>query len=115
MKTTLTTRTVCLFTVVAFASVSSVSAMAEQPEASSTSSAKVSLGDLDLATAEGARTAHQRLHAAAQLACSRVEDRLDLGRQQHFVACVDAAMVLALPQVAEIARRRSLAHTVARD
>ena len=87
--------------------------MAEQPEASSTSSAKVSLADLDLATAEGARTAHQRLHAAAQLACSRVEDRLDLGRQQHF--CVDAAMVVALSQVEELIRKRTLAYSVARD
>jgi UrcA family protein len=115
MKTTLTTRTACLVTVVAFASVSSVCAMAEQPEASSTSSAKVSLADLDLATAKGARTAHQRLHAAAQLACSRVADRLDLGRQQHFAECVDAAMALALPQVEELIRKRPLAYSVARD
>jgi UrcA family protein len=84
-------------------------------DAAQARSAKVSLGDLDLATAEGARTAHHRLHAAAQLACSRVEDRLDLGRQQHFAECVDAAMVLALPQVEELIRKRSLAYSVARD
>ena len=83
--------------------------------AAQTSSVKISLGDLDLATPEGARTAHQRLHAAAQLACSRLEDRLDLGRQEHFVACVDAAMALALPQVESLVRKRFLAHSVARD
>jgi UrcA family protein len=81
--------------------------------AAETSSVKISLGDLDLATPEGTRRAHQRLHAAARLACSRVEDSLDLGRQQHFVECVDAAMALALPQVAELVRKRSLAQSVA--
>jgi len=87
----------------------------ETSGAAQTSSAKLSLGDLDLATPEGARTAHQRLHAAAQLACSRLEDRLDLGRQEHFVACVDAAMALALPQVESLVRKRFLAHSLARD
>ena len=84
-------------------------------DAAQTRSAKVSLGDLDLATAEGARTAHQRLHAAAQLACSRLEDRLDLGRQEHFVACVEETMALALPKVDALVRRRLIAHSVARD
>ena len=84
-------------------------------DAAQTSSAKVLLGDLDLATPEGARTARQRLHAAAQLACSRLEDRLDLGRQEHFVACINAAMALALPQVEELVRKGFLARSVARD
>src|SRR6266481_7090863 len=79
-----------------------------------TSTSKVSLADLDLATPEGARVAHERLHTAARLACSRVEDSLDLGHQPQFVACVDAAMASALPQVQELARKGAPGH-VARN
>jgi UrcA family protein len=79
-----------------------------------TSTSKVSLADLDLATPEGTRAAYERLHAAARLACSRVEDSLDLGHQPQFVACVDAAMASALPQVQELARKGAPGH-VARN
>jgi hypothetical protein len=33
---------------------------------------------------------------------------IDLGHQPHFVACVDAAMASALPQVQELARKEVL-------
>jgi UrcA family protein len=61
-----------------------------------TRSAKVSLDGLDLSTPEGARAAHERLHEAARLACSRVVDSLDLSRQSNFVACVDETMAATL-------------------
>jgi UrcA family protein len=73
------------------------------------------LDNLDLATAEGARAAHERLHAAARLACSRVEDSLDLGHQPHFVTCVDAAMAAAQPAFQELARESASLHVVVRN
>jgi UrcA family protein len=78
-----------------------------------TSTVKLSLADLDLSTPAGAQAAQERLHAAARLACSRLEDSLDLGRQPHFVECVDSTMAGALPQVEALARKSAPAHAVA--
>jgi UrcA family protein len=63
-------------------------------------SMSVSLADLDLTTAAGARTARERLHQAARRLCSELTDSLDLGHQPHFVHCVDQATARALRQLA---------------
>ena len=63
-------------------------------------SMNVSLADLDLTTAAGARTAHERLHQAARRLCSELADSEDLGHQPHFVQCVDQATASALRQLA---------------
>jgi UrcA family protein len=55
-------------------------------------SMRVSLADLDLSTRQGTRIADERLRTAARRLCGRLSDELDLGRQPHFVACVDRAM-----------------------
>jgi UrcA family protein len=62
--------------------------------------AKVSLADLDLATPEGARAAHERLHQEARRLCSEVADDLDLSRQANYVACIDESVAKAMQQVA---------------
>ena len=67
-----------------------------------TRSAKVSLAGLDLSTPEGARTAHERLHATARRLCAQVADHLDLSHQPTFVACVDETLAAALRKVTEI-------------
>jgi UrcA family protein len=46
--------------------------------------ANVLFKGLDLSTPEGVRTAHERLRAAARIACSGVEDDLDAAHQAHF-------------------------------
>jgi UrcA family protein len=63
-------------------------------------SAKVSLADLDLSTAAGARAARERLHQAARRLCTQVADSHDLSHQANFVKCVDATLAKALEQVA---------------
>jgi UrcA family protein len=64
----------------------------------------VSLADLDLATPEGARAAHQRLRDAARASCARVADPNQSSKQSEFVACVSAAMAKALPRVEALAQ-----------
>ena len=59
----------------------------------------VSLSDLDLTTAAGARAAQERLHQAARRLCSELADSEDLGHQPHFVDCVDRALAGALSQL----------------
>jgi UrcA family protein len=88
---------------------------AQSPSPPPASSAKVSLAQLDLATPEGMRVAHERLHAAARLACSHVENSLDLGRQPNYVKCVDASMAAAQPALEELARNSALVHVVVRN
>jgi UrcA family protein len=63
-------------------------------------SMSVSLVDLDLTAAAGARTAQERLHQAARRLCTQLADSQDLGHQPHFVDCVDRATASALRQLA---------------
>jgi UrcA family protein len=64
----------------------------------------VQLGDLDLATPAGRKTAYERVHQAARTVCSRVSDSLDLGRQPHTVACI--ARTNAMASVEQLALQR---------
>jgi UrcA family protein len=59
----------------------------------------VSLADLDLTTAVGARAAQERLHQAARRLCFELADSEDLGHQPHFVECVEQALAGALRQL----------------
>lgn len=59
----------------------------------------VSLADLDLTTAVGARAAQERLHQAARRLCFELADSEDLAHQPHFVECVDQALAGALRQL----------------
>jgi UrcA family protein len=63
-------------------------------------SMNVSLADLDLTSAAGARTAQERLHQAARRLCFELADSEDLGHQPHFVQCVEQATASALRQLA---------------
>ena len=63
----------------------------------------VSLAGLDLATPSGAQVARERIHQAARRLCAEVGDSFDLGRPQHFVACVDDTVAAALPQIKGLA------------
>lgn len=68
----------------------------------------VPVKDLDLSTAEGVRVARERLLNASRRMCSQVDDHLDLGRLEHYRACVDATLAVALRQLptdAVVARR----------
>ena len=60
--------------------------------------AQVSLRDLDLSTAEGMRAARARLLERAKRLCAQLADSRDVGRQWHFHACVQEAVVGALRQ-----------------
>jgi UrcA family protein len=76
-------------------------------------SKSVSFADLDLSTPQGARAAHERLRRVAGTLCMRVEDHLDLSWQANFSACVDTAMMQALPKVEELARIKAPTPAVA--
>jgi UrcA family protein len=69
-------------------------------DAPSSRTSKVSLADLDVATPEGARAAHQRLQREARRLCSEVADELDLSLHANYVACVDESLAKAMHQVA---------------
>ena len=77
-----------------------VAALADQPQAAVSRSARVSLTDLDLSTPEGAQAARERVRATARRLCGQLIDPLDLGLSAHFVACVDRAVAAALRQIA---------------
>jgi UrcA family protein len=64
-----------------------------------THSTSVSLSDIDLSTAEGRRTARDRLHETARQLCAQVADSQDLSHQANFVACVDDTLTKALRQL----------------
>jgi UrcA family protein len=66
----------------------------------------VQLGDLDLATPVGRKTAYERVHKAARTVCSRASDPLDLGRQPHTVACIARTMEKAMASVEQLALQR---------
>lgn len=71
--------------------------------AADSSSTRLSLAELDLATPEGLAIARERVHQSARRVCSRIADDFDLGHQPHFVACVERSMAVALPQVERLA------------
>jgi UrcA family protein len=60
---------------------------------------QVSLADIDPSSAEGARIAKERVRQAARRVCAQVDDPLDLGRAEHFVACVDATTNSTMQQL----------------
>jgi UrcA family protein len=77
------------------------SATPDKPIAAAYSpTSKVSLVDLDVATPEGARAAHQRLQREARHLCSKVADELDLSLHANYLACVDESLAKAMQQVA---------------
>jgi UrcA family protein len=76
-----------------------VAALAEEPQAAVSRSARVSLADLDLSTAEGAQAARERIQATARRLCRQFIDPLDLDVHASFVACVDRAVAAALRQI----------------
>lgn len=59
------------------------------------STTHVQLGDLDLKTAEGRRTANIRIRNAASRVCSRVADWEDLGRDVHILKCINLTIANA--------------------
>ena len=61
--------------------------------------ARVWLGDLDLATPEGAGIAHQRLDAAVRRICSELARRRDLTYPRNYTGCVHDNLARALAQV----------------
>jgi UrcA family protein len=61
--------------------------------------ADVSLGDLNLASAEGMRTARDRLQAMAQRVCADPVGEHDPSSQPAFGACVDRTVANALRQI----------------
>jgi len=52
---------------------------------------QVRLSDLDLSTAAGQASAHERLLQMARRLCTEVEDLDDLSHHANFLKCVDAA------------------------
>lgn len=88
-------RTTALLVLCALASASAV-AGSPTGDAPVTSTARVSLADLNLSTPEGARAARERLHQTAGRLCNRVADSLDLSYQTNYVKCVDATLAAAL-------------------
>jgi UrcA family protein len=62
-------------------------------------SVQVRIGDLNLATPQGAEEAHMRIRQAARNLCSYLADSSDVGRQQHYVRCIDRAASASLRQL----------------
>lgn len=77
-------------------------AIADQP----TSSAKVTLADLDLSTVEGQKIAQTRLHEVARTLCTRVADELDLSHHDNYLKCMDAADAKAGEQLQALLNRQ---------
>jgi UrcA family protein len=80
----------------------------QQAAADPRGTAKVSVKDLDLSTENGVRAARERLLEASRRVCSQVAESSDLGRSQHYIACVDETLALAMRQIstnAVVARR----------
>jgi UrcA family protein len=69
------------------------------PVPAKTRATTVWLGDLDLSTPEGVRTARGRVHEAARRLCEQVSDRDDPSRQANYVICVDESTTAALRQL----------------
>ena len=69
------------------------------PDLPATRAATVRLGDLDLSTAEGVRTARERITQAARHLCTQVSDLHDWSRQSNYVECVNESTSAALRQL----------------
>jgi UrcA family protein len=69
------------------------------PDLPNTRAATVRLGDLDLSTVEGVRTAHERITQVARQLCTQVSDLHDWSRQSNYVECVNESTSAALRQL----------------
>jgi UrcA family protein len=69
------------------------------PDPAKTRAATVWLGDLDLSSAEGARTARERVSQVARHLCTQVSDVHDWSRQSNYVECVNESTSAALRQL----------------
>ena len=69
---------------------------------------KLSLADLDLATAEGVRAAHERLRAKAQYLCRQLWDDNSASFRWTYAACVKETLANAVQQLN--ARRFAAVH-----
>jgi UrcA family protein len=91
-------------------------ALADAPVSGSETRVKqVSFADLDLATPEGIKAAHERVHEIARTMCSQLSDMNDLSKQPNFVKCVDKTMAAALPKVEEFAKVARSRYAVAKN
>ena len=95
--------TVVKAALVALCAIAPVAVMADPQAAVKpvTSTAQVSLADLDLATPQGLRAARERLHQTARRLCSQVADSQDLSHQSNFVACVDVTLANAMQKLSD--------------
>jgi len=86
---------------IAFCAIAPVAAMADPNAAATplTRTVSVSIADLDLSTAEGVRTARDRLHETARRLCSQVADSQDVSHQANFVSCVDETLASAVQKL----------------
>jgi UrcA family protein len=74
--------------------------VAQKPPAlPNTRAATVRLADLDLSTAEGVRTAHERISQVARQLCTQLSDPHDWSRQANYVECVNESTTAALRQL----------------
>jgi len=84
-----------------FATAPIVGAAATPPETAPESiTTRVSLRDVNLATPEGQRVAHERLLQTARSLCSSLEDMhpQSLAHHQMYIRCVDETLARALQQ-----------------
>jgi UrcA family protein len=77
----------------------SVGSIADQPAATETMSADVSLSDLDLSTPQGMRQTRDRLHAMAERICADESGGRERSPQPTFGACVDSTVANALRHI----------------
>lgn len=64
-----------------------------------TGAAMVSLGDLDLSTAGGRRTAHDRVEQTARRLCGKLRVESDRSSHSNYLACVDDAVGNAMQKL----------------
>jgi UrcA family protein len=69
------------------------------------SSSKVTLNDLNLATPAGMDEARARIERAAKQACVRMIDLDDLSHHDNFLACVSQALEQSQPALAALAQQ----------
>ena len=68
--------------------------------------ANISLADLNLLSAEGMRTARDRLQAMAQRVCAEAADGRDLSSEPNFTVCVDSTLAAHLKQINALEQNR---------
>jgi UrcA family protein len=91
----------CTGVLIVLAAVVSAAALADEAatKPSETAVERLSLGDLDLSTAEGKRVAQTRILDKANRLCAQLAESRDVGRQWHFHACVHEAIASTLRQI----------------